>query len=676
MNRRLNLIYVFSLFLLSFYGCQAENENSSSFPKEDDMVSFSLNISSASTDITRSISEDNERTIETIDILAFDATSDEFTYHVTGTVTAGATTATQNVEANVQCGDNQRFVFLINARGAFTTPEVGDDRETVLKDILLSLSEGNGWNAASGSNYTALPMWGTIDLDIPTGGLSTTPEVDLYRSVARIEVINNASNFDLTGVYLYRSNLSGRVAPANSKTNEVSLPDNVGTADDDHPVVYDVTGNTLLQRSIYTFERENKDGNKDNVACLVLKGIYDNETTYFYRVDFFKDGNYLDLIRNYSYTLTITNVKDTGYDDEKKALNGEPMLIEGNIQWTPDNLILNIGQYYLGVNKHYLEFESPAVINDNKLVVRTNHPDGWEIVRETPQPWLSLDKTEGEATAGEEVPLTLDANPGLERSETFTVKAGEMAFPVTVTQKPSFKIVIASNDPNYDSSTEVLYLLGANATGTLYAKLLTENGNEPTESQSVRWEIDNKLYAEITSSSYTYKSNYTNQDMSFSVVRCGEVIIRAIATLENGTKTTATAKIVVDVPMEKLGIAGSYDDDPYIYETEWRTGGGGGAVSGRFAVEPYPSNCCRGNLEQCKIVLSGPAMDYVHVNGAKFYIERDYYGLISSTNMKFVGRYVFKYNLPIGTITQLYVSITTPDGRFTRKMQFNITAVK
>lgn len=564
MIRRLIYMCAFLFAALGFYGCQAEDGGNSSPQGEDGEVFFSLNIPPVSADITRALSVADEQTINTIDILAFDASSDKFTYHVTGTVVSGAGTATQGIKAKVQRGDGQRFVFLINASSVLTIPTKGDDRETVLAGITFSLTPGVGWKAYG--TYDPLPMWGTVDINIPSGGLASGPTVNLYRSVSRIQVINSAGNFTLSKVHLYRANLSGRVAPIDGKTNGISLPVGGVTAnDDDHPISYSVSGNAL-ERSIYTFERENKGKDKDEVACLVLEGTYASKT-YFYRIDFFKSGNYLDFIRNYSYTLTIANVKGIGYDSKEEALNGETMMVDANVQeWNPDDLTnVTIGQYYLGINKNYFEFEYPAVTaatDGSQLVIKTNYPEGWTIDTShfPADHWLKLDKDEGDAnaTTGEVVQLTMDANAGEERTESFVVKAGVISLPVTVKQgitsviKPT-GITITSIDSQYDAGTKVLSLSGSGTTGTLIATISPGNSTIKT----VSWEIDDPSTTKIDGSA-TATSN-SGDEVTFTAVGCGETEVKAYVTLTDGSKLEETVTVKVNIEATSITNTSDYE---------------------------------------------------------------------------------------------------------------------
>lgn len=567
MSRILIYIFTFLFAALSFSSCQMEEENNNLPHGADSEVFFSLNIPQIATDITRAISEANEQTVETIDILAFDAVSDKFLYHVTGTVTDA-----QKIKAKVQriTGKEQRFVFLINARSALTIPTEGADREAVLEGITLSLNAGTGWTANSGSDYTSLPMWGTIDLTIPEGGLTAEPltTVNLYRSLARIQlkVDEGVSSFTLNNVYLYRSNLSGRIAPANGKIDGVSLPNSVSAADNDHPIPYSVPTGNVLERSIYTFERANKGKSKDAVACLVVEGEY-NDIPCFYRIDFRKENDYIDFIRNYSYTLTITAVTCVGYDSATEALNGASTGIEGTLQeWNSDGLVsIAVGEYYLSVDKNEFELDYRKVNEEYRaytaqLVIKTNYSGGWKIIENFPdEHWLDFSPKFGEKNEeGTIMQLIISVNEGEERTESFIVKAGTMMLPITVKQKKipdnTFlkEITIHTRDSKnvltYDDISSRYVFTLKKPTGTLYAMY-----PEECVVENIKWEyVQGAAYFTIKNSPpVTARGENVTLEVANPLLSSKTLQIEAISSYGKSQRV----KIVFDIPVENVELS-------------------------------------------------------------------------------------------------------------------------
>lgn len=309
----------------------------------------------------RSLSPDQESDASAIKILAFNipagATEDEETYayeprikkkpelrdgkyYVTLTLNEGAAP--------------QRLVLLANLPGGKLPDAVkeGATKKTVYESLVYDYaatgwkSDGEKTNAAQGSDYDLIPMWGESRTFTVVPGNNTIKDyyyddgvIRLYRALARVDVgmnfdtavnstdplpetnegMDKTANrlFDLTDVYVYHSAKSYRMAGSMKnignpegkyKAIAPTLPAGVeyytGKKANELKMHYTVDPKKgHLVRSIYLPEaavvksgnvKEELDGN----ACIVVGGVYkgnnfnpkgkDNKTTTYYRIDFVK----------------------------------------------------------------------------------------------------------------------------------------------------------------------------------------------------------------------------------------------------------------------------------------------------------------------------------------------------------------------------------------------------
>ncbi len=114
--------------------------------------------------------------------------------------------------------------------------------------------------------------------------------------------------------------------------------------------------------------------------CLILKrhvsiNNYSYED-YFYRIDFLtgngKDETkqYIDILRNRHYVVTITDMKGMGYTTLEEALNNPPSNIEYTIEGLTEESVVSNGKYALGFTqewthlKYYMDPEDFYTEND------------------------------------------------------------------------------------------------------------------------------------------------------------------------------------------------------------------------------------------------------------------------------------------------------------------------
>lgn len=359
-------------------------------------VTLRLQVPGIATGRTRAITADDESKVDDLYILAFkvdpDNGSETFEYYVAAkqvTPTDGTGQSTWTASLKVK-EHNQTFVMVANALGTNSkvneqitdlvkegaTNKVGLEKMEVLKGLTEMLAQDeieNGFNATS----HPLTMYGQTE-PVKIGlDKTTTLTVALHRIVARVQVRFDgnaavAAKFSAQEVYLYNFNNRARVIPAflqettdTDYEQTATIPDGAElypkTQDGTETVpTYTVTNNAV-KNTIYMFEAAQPQAMTDvekhlKRPCLIVKGVYEGKSCY-YRVDFAKhpakgDVTYMDIVRNHSYNITVTNVSGRGSDTAHEALKSKAANITASvIEWN-DNTVGNIefeGDRVLGI---------------------------------------------------------------------------------------------------------------------------------------------------------------------------------------------------------------------------------------------------------------------------------------------------------------------------------------
>lgn len=369
---------------------------------------------------------------------------------------------------------------------AINIDEMGTNELTVVVlTNLKSLENGNeliskinGWTKGSISKSEALksleytfsdkwelstrplPMWGETNIT-PVKATTVTGEVNLYRSVSKINVVVNEGKgrqtadgtdvFRLKSVRVYYARTSGLAgslhAPvANTEGSNTiitpSIPNDVNYFPryNDNGIsclLYDAAqeeGGYAIENRIYVPESDQTQ--TEEPMCLVVGGYYmgSSEET-FYRVDF-KEGNkgdkFYNAIRNHIYTFNINNVTRPGTDEPDPALDHVVVGMEVKIKdWTTEWMRGIGGQYTLEVSTGGFILAGNTQNNGilkGELTVTTTHNEGWEIDGQSGN-WFTTEQT----STG--VIVKANTNNGGERRGSFTIKSGNLKKEITVRQR-------------------------------------------------------------------------------------------------------------------------------------------------------------------------------------------------------------------------------------------------
>lgn len=358
-------------------------------------VTLKLSVPGAATGNTRAITADAEKKVDDLYILAFkvdpDTKNETFEYYVaakrlTGADGNGQSTWTASLKVKEY---KQTFVMVANAQNTNSkvneqignlvkegNSKVGLEKMEVLEGLAETLSPNEIENGFDAANH-ALTMYGQTE-PVKIGlDKTTTLTVALHRIVARVQVRFGgnaavAAKFSAQEVYLYNFNNRARVIPAflqettdTDYEQTATIPDGAElypkTQDGTETVpTYTVTNNAV-ENTIYMFEAAQPQAMTDaekhlKRPCLIVKGVYEGKSCY-YRVDFAKhpakgDVTYMDIVRNHSYNITVTNVSGRGSDTAHEALKSKTANITASvIEWN-DNTVGNIefeGDRVLGI---------------------------------------------------------------------------------------------------------------------------------------------------------------------------------------------------------------------------------------------------------------------------------------------------------------------------------------
>lgn len=349
---------------------------------------------------TRAVTEEEENEIDDLYVLAFkvdkDNNEETFDYYVAAKKmsTAGTLGELSTWTASLKVKDyRQTFVMIANAQGttgkvneqiaALAGNSVGQDKMVMLAKLTETLSEDEktkGFNAASVANHHPFTMYGQTAATLITenGGHNLT--VSMHRIMAQVRVTfsgdaANDARFEAESVLLYNFNDRARV-----------IPDNLGVTGTDHVKTPTIPQGAVLlpakadgkesvptyavdkaakkiTHAIYLFETAQPvDGTELEKhvkrPCLIVKGKYQQETTScYYRVDLAKPDpggtmTYMNVLRNHSYDVTISNVTDRGHDTPQEALESKPANITATVVAWDDAEMGDIdfdGQRVLGI---------------------------------------------------------------------------------------------------------------------------------------------------------------------------------------------------------------------------------------------------------------------------------------------------------------------------------------
>ena len=467
MNNWCNLFLVFALSLTVF-SCNQDDF----IIGDGSEITIPIQIPGAAIPELRSIGENEEKAIQTVDVLSFKKTgSGEFLFDYR---LKGRAVNNNNLRVALKVKPEEQYLVLVtNARNEvdniISTATEGEVKAQLLSKLELSLNDGERWQAISPSNYKALPMWGESSAVTITPQTTSIASISLLRMVAKIDVQLDetagndvADKFKLKSVRLMNASKNGRIVPdANNISNRVATVPTLAAAPASHaaPLLYDANWGLTdfaIRGAIYTLEREAHVEHLE-ANCLVIGGLYGTETTEsFYRVDLVgADKSHKDILRNHHYIINITDVKSSGHDTWEIAYESKAVNIEADIIiWdTPntENIVFD-GQYYFSISSDSILLTKEGLVGeteDNTVTIKTDFQRGWHVdsIRDTETKaapdWLTVKSANGkinEQASGNAddfskvLFLTDEYTSSPSRTAIVYFKAGRLSYPVTIVQ--------------------------------------------------------------------------------------------------------------------------------------------------------------------------------------------------------------------------------------------------
>ena len=495
-----SLLFLFLTFAI--FSCTNEDTALTTSEEGDSQnITIQIAIPGTRASVLRSMSDTEENTIRSIDVLVFRVGADGKEYY---DYSARAQEASDNPNGTNQQSfniivrqktDQQRVVVIANAGTQVADLMNSDDwkdkeKEEMLSKLEFSLAAGTQWDTSD--NYTALPMWGESGkITVTSTTTSVGAPVSLLRMAAKMDVRLDTSvagitdQFKLKSVHLYNTHTKGRIVPeASAILDGAVIAASIPSSAQIHygPLFYsgDETFaapgelDIAMRSAIYTFETAAPaDNDRLKATGLVIGGLFQNDTKpSYYRVDFLnEDKSFRDILRNHLYEIKIVRVDGRGYDDFEEAWESKSANMEVEIlEWDENGMgdIVFDDQYYLSVNVNdFLFFIDGCDEKDdhNTLDVRTDYPGGWKIESITSltegivdaKTWLTITDANGntnldahgDADFKSECVLTYTTNDtGKERKAQIVIAAGRLRYTVIVTQNTLEKATISFYEDN------------------------------------------------------------------------------------------------------------------------------------------------------------------------------------------------------------------------------------
>lgn len=154
---------------------------------------------------------------------------------------------------------------------------------------------------------------------------SDTPNITLYRNLAKVTVENETTNFEVTGYALCNYTNSGTVAPFNPDASPTPfvLIDGKPTLRSSSMVKIDQKSADCNMESKYMFENENYSNDQ---AYIIIKGILAGKTEeLYYKIQLLdSDKKPYPIMRNYHYKVVIKSFSEsangsTAFSDAKTS---------------------------------------------------------------------------------------------------------------------------------------------------------------------------------------------------------------------------------------------------------------------------------------------------------------------------------------------------------------------
>ncbi|QQT24248.1 FimB/Mfa2 family fimbrial subunit [Sphingobacterium spiritivorum] len=447
MKQRFFLI-ICILFITTLSACKKINSPEEINKADEQQVTLRLLLPQQSDKAgTYAISEVDQNTIHTLDILAFKVADDGkeyYAYRKKGVLLSPSPTAGEvNFHVDLlKSEDKYRFVLIANAAAQLQAiPEkatTNTEKESLLSSINYTITAG--WNANSSTNFTPLSMWGESTVINGISNNTSGFNVSMLRSLAAIDVTVSAPDFVMERVYVYNMPNKGRVVPLpanyDAASRSVTAPSLV-TGTTALTAVNYVSGATELSNSIFLFEAAAAQYIGQSTATgLVIAGKYAGSAiTTYYRIDLADEQDKpFPILRNHRYTIDISKVHGDGFGSQATAWSSKSMNINATVvEWkegyVPEtNSTLN----YLKVSMDSITIARSA--KTLSLEVRTNDLAAMTLT-DIPN-WVTVTRQNNPEKAVFTLNIPTYTYPQGVRVAKLAVNAGRIKKIITIIQSP------------------------------------------------------------------------------------------------------------------------------------------------------------------------------------------------------------------------------------------------
>lgn len=468
-------------------------------------VTFFISVPKSSLPSTRSIAEggvaDNQ--VDSVTILLFDKNDDEEgLYRGFAKATAVSTPNSGDLarksftvvlpdgefDALVIANANYIFDALLKKTADITTKDMAFFRTNLTATIIEKGASGYvKWNAdPADAGFKPFPMAGHYY--IPADRTSSLGTIFLSRMLAkvnvklekdypvdanpndiyRIEAIQ-VRNYNRTGNLISQKELSSEtVVRSVFNDSQLNIPANPGYVDDADSVLtctysggeiekFIVGTDLVTTKDLFNYQCVDqiflpevlRSANAQNATCLLIQVYVPSlQELRWFRVNFRmppsvgSDPAPVNLQRNFSYTVRITDIKGNGFVSSEEAYNALPegmTTIIDAVDESDMNDITFDGRNELTVNKSLFVFYPNG--GNQELKIFTDYIHGWKI-EEINASWITYPTLEG--AAGTTIPTNLScgANPGgTLLTGTITITAGALRKTIQLIQAPTVPLI-------------------------------------------------------------------------------------------------------------------------------------------------------------------------------------------------------------------------------------------
>ncbi len=253
-------------------------------------------------------------------------------------------------------------------------------------EIIQSLTTTSFTNKNNVKQYKSA-YWQMMELDyLGEDGSDEGTEVDnlplvqLIRNFAAVQVtqidgLNFLQAYDLVNVPQ-----SGTVAPYFGNAREgfadyLQTPTGTNTLYDElkkngyygvepanntyAPLINALPTDITNTKELYLYERNHQGVDAMDITFLIVKGTYEG-SSYYYRVDFAENFEYLNILRNFRYVITIKSVTGKGYTSPELAAKGNSV---NNI-----DVAIEVEEITDGTHTLFVSPTAKTVLNGTKTI--------------------------------------------------------------------------------------------------------------------------------------------------------------------------------------------------------------------------------------------------------------------------------------------------------------------